>query len=87
MISPPCAKCSRGIRDRCITVQPLRSWARLWEQLPEYFEVRFRAEKYVVTYFLAESEAKQSGPRKEAVGARARNTVEDLSGADPRSGA
>jgi hypothetical protein len=27
------------------------------EQLREYIEVRFRAEKYVVTYFLAESEA------------------------------
>src|SRR5208283_6183322 len=37
------------------------------EQLREYFEVRFRAEKYGVPYFLAESEAKQSGPRKEAV--------------------
>src|SRR5271157_5517228 len=48
------------------------------EQLREYFEVRFRAEKYGVSYFLAESEAKQSGPRKEAVGARARNAVEDL---------
>src|SRR6202045_3107679 len=45
----------------------------LWEQLREYFEVRFRAEKYGVPYFLAESEAKQSGPRKEAVGARARS--------------
>ena len=30
--------------------------------------------------FLAESEAKQSGPRKEAAGARARNAVEDLNG-------
>jgi len=48
------------------------------EQLREYFEVRFRTEKYGVPYFLAESEAKQSGPRKEAVGARARNAVEDL---------
>src|SRR5271165_947486 len=43
------------------------------EQLREYFEVRFRAEKYSVPYFLAESEAKQSRPRKEAVGARARS--------------
>src|SRR5271157_4099535 len=43
------------------------------EQLREYFEVRFRTEKYGVPYFLAESEAKQSGPRKEAVGARARS--------------
>src|SRR5271166_1232792 len=43
------------------------------EQLREYFEVRFRAEKYGVPYFLAESEAKQSCPRKEAVGARARS--------------
>src|SRR5260370_41164183 len=50
-----------------------RSSARLWEQLREYFEVRFRAEKYGGPYFLAESEAKQSGPRKEAVGARARS--------------
>ncbi len=44
----------------------------------EYFEVRFRAEKYGVPYFLAESGAKQSGPRKEAAGARAGNAVEDL---------
>jgi hypothetical protein len=29
-----------------------RSWARLWEQLQEYFEVRFRAEIYGVPYFL-----------------------------------
>jgi len=53
----------------------------LWEQLREYFEVRFRAEKYGVPYFFAESEARQSGPRKEAVGARASGlgrTVEDL---------
>src|ERR1700738_3610579 len=46
--------------------QKRRSSARLWEQLREYFEVRFRAEKYGVPYFLAESEAKQSDPRKEA---------------------
>jgi hypothetical protein len=51
---------------------------RLQEQLWEYFEVRFRAEKYGVPYFLAESEAKQSDARKEAAGARARNAVEDL---------
>src|ERR1700730_13809422 len=50
------------------------------EQLREYFEVRFRTEKYGVPYFLAESEAKQSDPRKEAVGARARHAVEDLNG-------
>jgi hypothetical protein len=43
------------------------------EQLREYFEVRFRAEKYAVAYFLAESEAKQSDPRKKAEGARARS--------------
>src|SRR5580700_4204142 len=61
-----------------------RSSARLWEQLREYFEVRFRAEKYGVPYFLAESEAKQSDPRKEAVGARARNAVEDLNGGHRR---
>src|SRR5260370_42224259 len=61
-----------------------RSSARLWEQLRGYFEVRFRAEKYGVPYFLAESEAKQSGPRKEAVGARARNAVEDLNGGHRR---
>src|SRR3984893_139319 len=48
-----------------------RSSARLWEQLREYFEVRFRAEKYGVPYFLAESEAKQGDPRKETVRARA----------------
>jgi len=40
-------------------------------ELREYFEVRFRAEKYGVPYFLAESEAKQSDPRREAAGARA----------------
>src|SRR5271167_1491057 len=57
-----------------------RSSARLWEQLREYFGVRFRAEKYGVPYFLAEGEAKQSDPRKGAVGARARNAVEDLNG-------
>jgi hypothetical protein len=56
----------------------------LWEQLLEYFEVRFRAEKYGVPYFLAESEAKQSAPREEAVGARARNAVEDLNGGHRR---
>jgi hypothetical protein len=50
----------------------------LWEQLQEYFEVRFRAETSCWPYFLAESEAKQSDPRKEAVGSRARNAVEDL---------
>src|SRR5271157_1320448 len=61
-----------------------RSSARLWEQLREYFEGRFRAEKYGVPYFLAESEAKQSDPRKEAVGARARNAVEDLNGGHRR---
>src|ERR1700757_1849808 len=61
-----------------------RSSARLWEQLREYFEVRFRAEKYGVPYFLAESEAKQSDPRKEALGARARNAVEDLNGGHRR---
>jgi hypothetical protein len=33
------------------------SSARLWDQLREYFDVRFRAEKYGVPYFLAESEA------------------------------
>ena len=42
-------------------------------RLREYVEVRFRAEKYGVPYFLAESEAKQSSPRKEAAGARARS--------------
>src|SRR5580704_2344652 len=67
-----------------ITTSCLRSSARLWEQLREYFEVRFRAEKYGVPYFLAESEAKQSDPRKEAAGARARNAVEDLNGGHRR---
>src|SRR3984957_20329867 len=62
-----------------------RSSARLWEQLREYFEVRFRTEKYGVPYFLAESEAKQSDPRKEAAGARARNAVEDLNGGHRRA--
>src|SRR5271165_4924499 len=35
--------------------------------------LKFGFELYGVPYFLAESEAKQSGPRKEAVGARARS--------------
>src|SRR5271165_1594759 len=43
---------------------------------PQYFEVRFRTEKYGVPYFLPK--AKRSDPRKKAVGARARNAVEDL---------
>jgi hypothetical protein len=59
-------------------VRKPRSSATLWEQLQEYFEVRLRTEKYAVAYFLAESGAKQSGPRKKAGGARARNAVEDL---------
>jgi hypothetical protein len=54
------------------------------QQLWEHFEVRFRAEKYGVPYFLAESGAKQSDPRKEAAGARARNAVENLSGGHRR---
>jgi hypothetical protein len=58
--------------------QKRRSSARLREQPREYFEVRFRAEKYGVPYFLAKSEAKQSDPRKEAAGARARNAIEDF---------
>jgi hypothetical protein len=33
------------------------------EQLRKYFEVRFRAEKYDVPYFLAESEAKRPTER------------------------
>src|ERR1700730_18643189 len=40
-----------------------RSSARLWKQLREYCEVRFRAEKYGVPYFLAESEAKRPTER------------------------
>src|SRR5580704_8448849 len=71
-----------------ITTSCLRSSARLWEQLREYFEVRFRTEKYGVPYFLAESEAKQSDPRKEAAGARASGlgrTVEDLNGGHRRA--
>jgi hypothetical protein len=50
----------------------------LGEQLREYFEVRFRTEKYGVPYFWPK--AKQSDPRKEAAGARARNAVEVLNG-------
>ena len=61
-------------------VRKPRSSATLWEQLLEYFEVRFRTEKYAVTYFLAESGVKQSGPRKKAGGARARHAVEDING-------
>jgi len=58
------------------------------QPLGNYFEVRFRTEKYVVTYFSAESEAKQSDPRKEAAIARAASSprrVEDLNGRDPRA--
>ena len=36
-------------------------------------------------YFLAESEAKQSDPRKEAAGAVARNAVEDVNGGHRRA--
>ena len=53
-------------------VPRLRS-AATKEQLREYLEGRFRTEKYGVPYFLAESEAKQSDPRKKAVAARARS--------------
>src|SRR5271166_2588844 len=44
----------------------------------------FRTEKYGVPYFLTESEAIACDPRKEAVGARARNAVEDLNGGHRR---
>src|ERR1700757_2727082 len=47
------ARMNRNMR----TSRRRRSSARLCEQLREYFEVRFRAEKYGVPYFLAESEA------------------------------
>src|SRR5258707_3812685 len=68
------AFCSaRQLELESVKAYHVGSWLRLWEQLREYFEVRFRAEKYGVPYFLAESEAKQSGPRKEAAGARARS--------------
>ena len=53
----PAARRSRLIDGQ--VSQRQRSWARFWEQFREYFEVRFRGEKYVVTYFLAESEAKR----------------------------
>ena len=61
--------------------QRRRSSARLREQLREYFEVRFRAEKYGVPYFFG---SERSDPRKEAAGARARNAVEDLNGGHRR---
>jgi hypothetical protein len=44
----------------CSLISKEEDSARLWEQLREYFEVHFRAEKYGVQYFLAESEAKRS---------------------------
>ena len=54
------------------------------EQLLEYFEVRFRAEKYAVAYFLAESEAKQSKAKRPTERGRrsksAGTAVEDLNG-------
>ena len=65
-------------------VRKPRSSATLWEQLPEYFEVRLSTEKYAVTYFFGVSGAKRSGPRKKAGGARARNAVEDLNGGNRR---
>ncbi len=46
-------RCSRPTARSSATKEQLRL---------EYFEVRSRTEKYVVTYFLAESEAKQSDP-------------------------
>jgi len=66
-----------AIESQEFRTRPIPPRRRQWT-FREYFEVRFRAEKYGVPYFWAESQAKQSGPRKEAVGARARNAVEDL---------
>src|SRR5258708_35659276 len=71
-----------------VTPRPLgRGSATKKQPLGDYFEVRFRTEKYVETYFSAESEAKQSDPRKEAANARAASLprrVEDLNGGGPR---
>jgi hypothetical protein len=65
-----------------VSRRPLGRGSATKEQpLGNYFEVRFRTEKYVETYFSAESEAKQSDPRKEAASARAASSsrrVDDL---------
>jgi len=50
-----------GERSRTISGEFLRrqrSFAKLWEQLREDFEVRVPAKNYLVAYFSAESEAK-----------------------------
>jgi len=59
--------------------QRRRSSARLWEQLREYFEVRFRAKKYGVPYFLTESKATH-GKRPQEQEPRKLSGVEDLNG-------
>src|SRR5258708_25037206 len=76
-------------KNHSVRVSP-RLWGRgsatKEQPLGNYFEVRFRTEKYVVTYFSAESEAKQSDLRKEAASARAASSprrVEALNGGDP----
>ena len=43
-----------------------------------YFKVRFRAEKYGVSYFWPKAERIKATSREEAAGARARPAVEDL---------
>src|SRR5208282_6380092 len=53
------------------------------EQLREYFEVRFRAEKYGVPYFLAESEAIALRPTEK--GRRSKLLKFPFSEATPRS--
>ena len=53
------------------------------EQLRQYFEVRFRTEKYGVPYFFGVSEATHGNRPQE----QERVAVEDLNGGDPRADA
>src|SRR5260221_4815654 len=78
------AQSLKALKNHSLRVSPRpsgRGSATKEQPLGNCFEVRFRTEKYVVTYFSAESEAKQSDPRKEAASARAASLprrVEDL---------
>src|SRR5260221_9488730 len=68
------AQSLKALKNHSAQVSPRpsgRGSATKEQPLGNYFEVRFRTEKYVETYFSAESEAKQSDPRKEAASARA----------------
>jgi hypothetical protein len=69
LANPHCSAISLSLKD-------VSSSLRRTEQLREYFEVRFRAEKYGVPYFLAESERSKAThgmrPQEQERGTRAR---------------